>query len=82
MAPEYLGAPYALRSLLGLVAGVVSLWVFGLVIDWACNEPLRSETTAWGLARSSLGIGALLGPLMTLKLRSLPEANDRAGGRR
>jgi len=37
---------------------------------------------AWGLARSSRGIGALLGPSMTLKLRFLPEARDRAGGRR
>ncbi len=80
--PEYLGAAYALRSLLGFGAGVVSPWVFGLVIDWARGEPLRSEAMAWGLAWSSLGIGALLGPLMTLKLRALPAARGMAGGRR
>jgi len=80
--PEYLGAAYALRSVLGFGAGVVSPWVFGLVIDWARGEPLRSETMAWGLAWSSLGVGALLGPLMTLKLRALSEARSMAGGRR
>ncbi|MBP1691874.1 MAG: major facilitator transporter [Bacteroidetes bacterium] len=80
--PEYLGAAYALRSVLGFGAGVVSPWVFGLAIDWARGEPLRSETMAWGLAWSSLGVGALLGPIMTLKLRALPEARSMAGGRR
>ncbi|MBS1214581.1 MAG: major facilitator transporter [Proteobacteria bacterium] len=80
--PEYLGAAYALRSVLGFGAGVVSPWVFRLAIDWARGEPLRSETMAWGLAWSSLGVGALLGPIMTLKLRALPEARSMAGGRR
>ncbi len=80
--PEYLGAAYALRSVLGFGAGVVSPWVFGLVIDWARGEPLHSETMAWGLAWSSLGVGAILGPLMTLRLRALPEARSMAGGRR
>lgn len=80
--PQYLGAAYALRSLLGFGAGVISPWVFGLVIDWARGEPLRSESMAWGLAWTSLGIGAVLGPLMTLKLRRMPEATKMAGGLR
>ena len=80
--PQYLGAAYALRSLLGFGAGVISPWVFGLAIDWARGEPLRSESMAWGLAWTSLGIGAALGPLMTLKLRRLPEAARMAGGLR
>ena len=80
--PQYLGAAYALRSLLGFGAGVISPWIFGLVIDWARGEPLRSETMAWGLAWTSLGVGALLGPLMTLKLRAMPEARSMAGGKR
>ncbi len=80
--PQYLGAAYALRSLLGFGAGVISPWVFGLVIDWARGEPLRSETMAWGLAWTSLGVGAVLGPLMTLKLRATPEARRMAGGKR
>ena len=80
--PQYLGAAYALRSLLGFGAGVISPWVFGLAIDWAHGEPLRSESMAWGLAWTSLGIGAVLGPLMTLKLRRMPEAVKMAGGLR
>lgn len=80
--PQYLGAAYALRSLLGFGAGIISPWVFGLVFDWARGEPLRSEAMAWGLAWTSLGVGALLGPLMTLKLRGTPEARGMAGGKR
>lgn len=80
--PHYLGAAYALRSLLGFGAGIVSPWVFGLVIDWARGEPLRSETMAWGLAWTALGIGAALGPLMTFLLRKTPESQKMAGGKR
>ncbi len=80
--PHYLGAAYALRSVLGFGAGIISPWVFGLVIDWARGEPLRSETMAWGLAWTSLGIGAALGPLMTFMLRATPEAHKMAGGKR
>lgn len=79
--PEYLGSAYALRSLLGFGAGIISPRVFGLVFDWACGEPLRSEVMAWGLAWTSLGVGALLGPLMTHKLRAMPEARGMAGGK-
>ena len=80
--PHYLGAAYALRSLLGFGGGIISPWVFGLVIDWARGEPLRSETMAWGFAWTALGIGAALGPLMTLMLRATPEAQKMAGGKR
>ena len=80
--PQYLGAAYALRSLLGFGAGVISPWVFGLALDWARGEPLRSEAMAWGLAWTALGVGALLGPLMTLKLRALPAAQKMASGLR
>jgi MFS family permease len=80
--PHYLGAAYALRSLLGFGAGIMSPWVFGLVMDWARGEPLSSETMAWGLAWTALGVGALLGPVMTIMLRKTPEANRMAGGKR
>ena len=79
--PQYQGAAYALRSVLGFGAGVISPWVFGLVIDFARGEPLHSETMAWGLAWSSLGIGAILGPIVTLKLRAMPETRSMAGGK-
>lgn len=80
--PQYLGAAFSLRSVLGFGAGIISPWVFGLVIDWARGEPLRSESFAWGLAWTSLGVGALLGPLMTVRLRASKEARHMAGGRR
>ncbi|MBI4290747.1 MAG: MFS transporter [Betaproteobacteria bacterium] len=80
--PQYLGAAFSLRSVLGFGAGIISPWVFGLVIDWARGEPLRSDALAWGLAWTSLGVGALIGPLMTLRLRAMKEARHMAGGRR
>jgi MFS family permease len=80
--PRYIGAAYSIRSVLGFGAGAVSPWTFGLVFDWARGAPLQSEAWAWGLAWTSLGLGALLGPLMTLGLRRMPEATRMAGGKR
>jgi MFS family permease len=80
--PRYIGAAYSIRSVLGFGAGAVSPWTFGLVFDWARGAPLQSEAWAWGLAWTSLGLGALLGPLMTLGLRRMPEASRMAGGKR
>jgi hypothetical protein len=37
---------------------------------------------AWGLAWTSLGVGAVLGPLMTFMLRAMPEARSMADGKR
>ena len=79
--PRRLGATYSLRSVLGFGAGAVAPWVFGLVLDWG-RGPLASERLAWGLAWASLGLGGLLGPVVTLRLRRLPEARRLAGGRR
>ena len=36
--PQFMGAAFALRSLLGFGAGVISRWVFGLVVDWARGD--------------------------------------------
>jgi MFS family permease len=80
--PRTIGAAYSIRSVLGFGAGAVSPWTFGLVFDWARGAPLHSESWAWGLAWTSLGVGALLGPLMTLQLRRMPEAKHMAGGKR
>ncbi|MHB8828555.1 MAG: MFS transporter [Syntrophales bacterium] len=80
--PHYLGAAYALRSVLGFGAGIISPWVFGLVLDWMRGEPFRSEPMAWGFAWTALGIGAVLGPVMTLMLRARPESQKMAGGKR
>jgi MFS family permease len=80
--PRYIGAAYSIRSVLGFGAGAVSPWMFGLVLDWGRGGPLHSEAWAWGLAWTSLGVGALLGPLMTWQLRRMPEAARMAGGKR
>ena len=47
--------------------GAISPWVFGLVLD--AGNATMSAQGAWGLAWTSLGIGALMGPLLTLRLR-------------
>jgi MFS family permease len=76
-----IGAAYSVRSVLGFGAGVFAPWVLGLVLD-AARVNFQSETIAWGLAWSTLGIGALLGPLAILRLRAMPESAAMAGGRR
>ena len=80
--PRSLGAAYSIRSVLGFGAGVVSPWLFGLVLDLTRAGPGHSEVLAWGLAWTSLGIGAALGPLMTYRLRHRVEAKQMAGGLR
>ncbi|HEX6827741.1 MAG TPA: MFS transporter [Burkholderiales bacterium] len=80
--PRYLGVAYSLRSVLGFGAGAIAPWVFGLVLDWGRSPSPGSETMAWGLAWMSLGLGGALGPVVTLRLRRLPDAARMAGGRR
>ena len=60
--PRYIGAAYAIRSVMGFGAGAVSPWVFGLIMDMVRGGPLSSEPLAWGLAWTSLGLGASPGP--------------------
>jgi MFS family permease len=59
--PHYLGVAYAVRSVIGFGAGVVSPVVFGWALD--------ATGGSWGWAWVTLGIGAALGPVATLKLR-------------
>jgi MFS family permease len=59
--PHYLGVAYAVRSVVGFGAGVVSPVVFGWALD--------ASGGSWGIAWVTLGIGAVLGPMMTWKLR-------------
>ena len=80
--PQHIGAAYAVRSVMGFSAGAVSPWVFGLVMDVVQGFPGSSERLAWGLAFTSLGLGALPSPLMNWWLRRRPEATRMARGRR
>jgi len=54
------------RSVLGFGVGAISPWVFGVVLDWTGDGNPGQQ--AWGLAWCSIGIGALLGPLLTWRL--------------
>jgi len=61
--PHYLGVAYAMRSVVGFGVGVVSPVVFGWALDLSGNT--------WGWAWMTVGLGALLGPLATWRLRTL-----------
>ena len=67
--PHYIGVAYAVRSLVGFGAGVVSPVVFGWALDLAGGGRTSGDAFAWGIAWSTLGFGALFGPLATWKLR-------------
>ena len=75
-----LGAAFALRSVLGFGVGAISPWVFGLVLDLGQGAGSARADAAWGWAWTVLGIGAVLGPIATLRLRALSETHRwRAG---
>lgn len=76
-----LGSAYAIRSVMGFGAGIVSPWVFGAVLD-ATRAAGLSANAVWGLAWGVLALGALPGPLVALSLRRMPEAAAMAEGRR
>jgi MFS family permease len=70
---EYIGVALSLRSVLGFGLGALSPWVFGLTLDLTAQGPDAAGAYSWGIAWCTLGAGALLGPLMTLKLQRLTE---------
>ena len=76
-----LGSAYAIRSVMGFGAGIVSPWAFGFVVDAARSAAL-SENAVWGLAWGVLALAALPGPLVALSLRRMPEAAAMAEGKR
>lgn len=65
--PHYLGVAYAIRSVIGFGAGVVSPVVFGWALDLFGG---KSAPLAWGIAWVTLGLGGLLGPVATWRLRA------------
>jgi MFS family permease len=69
--PHYLGVAYAVRSVVGFGAGVVSPFVFGWALDAAGGSRSSTDAFAWGIAWSTLGLGALLGPVATWQLRRI-----------
>ena len=69
--PHSLGVAYAVRSVVGFGAGVLSPVIFGWALDLAGGGKGSTDAFAWGIAWSTLGLGALLGPWMTLKLHRM-----------
>lgn len=69
VAPHYLGVAYAVRSVVGFGAGVVSPFVFGWALDFAGGGKSSTASFAWGLAWATLGLGAMFGPIATWKLQ-------------
>jgi MFS family permease len=68
--PHYLGVAYAVRSVIGFGAGVVSPFLFGWALDLAGGGKSSSDSFAWGIAWATLGLGGLLGPIATWKLHT------------
>jgi MFS family permease len=66
--PHYLGVAYAVRSVIGFGAGVVSPFVFGWALDLAGGGKASADSFSWGIAWATLGLGGLLGPVATWKL--------------
>ena len=60
---HYVGVAYAVRSVIGFGAGVVSPVVFGWALD--------ASGGSWGIAWVTLGLGALLGPVATWRLSKI-----------
>ncbi len=78
--PRLIGSAYAVRSVMGFGAGVISPYVFGLVFDLARTGAPGWPGLGWGLAWTSLGLAALPGPLLTWLLGRRPEAARMAKG--
>jgi MFS family permease len=77
--PHYLGVAYAVRSVIGFGAGVISPVAFGWALDAAGGGKVSADPFAWGIAWMTLGLGGLLGPLATWRLHAL---NRAAGAQR
>lgn len=76
-----IGPAYAVRSVLGFGMAAVAPWVFGLVLDYGTPAGGEPGRVAWGLAWTSLAMGAVLGPWMSWKLRRTPEGAAMANGK-
>ena len=70
--PRNIGAALGLQSLLGFGITIISIALFGFIVDHV----------GWELAFLSLGIGAVVGTLAMVWLRRLPEAAPMAAGKR
>jgi len=70
--PEVAGLALGIQSVMGFAVTVISPSVFGYIVD---------KTHSWGIAFSALGLGALLAPIVLMKLKKLPESYKLANGK-
>jgi MFS family permease len=70
--PHMLGASYSLRSVLGFGAGAMSPTVFGATLDFFGGT---GGVHAWGIAWTTLGAVAMLGPVATWILHRTMRVN-------
>lgn len=73
--PGRLGAAQASQSFMGNITSLLAPVAFGAILDMGIWG-------GWGLAFSSLGIGAIAGVGLMMGLRRQPESLTLAGGRR
>ncbi|MEW6409076.1 MAG: MFS transporter, partial [Nitrospirota bacterium] len=85
VAPSHLGTTLAFRSFLGFGAGALVPTAFGYILDLS-NEGYSKANVAyltnWGWAYTILGIGAIVGPIVILTLRAMPDSRRMAKGKR
>ena len=83
VAPGYLGAAMGVQSLFGYTMGMISPTVFGWALDMFNGwQPLPGVNGAWGIAFSTVGAGALIGPVCMRFLRRHPESSKMALGKK
>jgi len=78
-----LGTAYSVRSVMGFAVGAISPVVFGAALDVGLQRFGETSSYPWGLAWSTAGVGAMLGPVMILRFarflqrgRSNPRRRD------
>jgi MFS family permease len=62
-----LGTAYSVRSVMGFATGAISPVVFGAALDIGLHRFGETSSYPWGLAWSTAGVGAMLGPVMILR---------------
>ncbi|MDP6667071.1 MAG: MFS transporter [Dehalococcoidia bacterium] len=70
--PAYRGTMLTFQTGLGFALTAVSIWLL----------PIVKDSSGWGWAFAMLAIGPAIGTLAMLRLRTLPEAAELAGGNR
>jgi MFS family permease len=77
-----LGTAYSVRSVMGFAAGAISPVAFGAALDIGLHRFGETSSYPWGLAWSTAGVGAMLGPVMILRFARFLQRGRRDPRRR